>query len=456
MGILSAVADTTVHSSDVVVEGDVNSATINVGGSVDVKYWITATKQTQCDASDGSSVVITLLVPGGVTASPSSLTFARCGPQFGQQVTFSSSVANPTGYLIPVDVSDADPADNSKYRKDPATYTLYVLPPSDTDAPVLTVPPDITGVEATGPTGASVSFVVSAIDAVDGDRPVSCSIGSGPTTPITSPYTFPLGISAVLCTTSDLSGNTAEAGFNVEVVDTTDPSITAPPDVSAETTGEFTEVALGEPVVSDLVTPSSEIIVTNDAPVGGFPLGTTIVTWTATDGAGNSATATQTVFVKVGTQISDLAVAFHSNGRYVVTGELQNSNTDAGLRDQPISITFSDGTSGESVNTDGVEIVDASGISVDSCTIGPSCPPDGGVADPNSDGLNVLLQVHEDAEIAFTANGVRIEFLGLDSEDVVLCRDACGDPEEEFTVATTSAGPSSIVIGSDTYGPTRS
>ena len=39
-------------------------------------------------------------------------------------------------------------------------------------------------------------------------------------------------------------------------------------------------------------------IVTNDAPSAGFPVGTTTVTWTAADGSGNSATATQKVTIK--------------------------------------------------------------------------------------------------------------------------------------------------------------
>lgn len=52
-------------------------------------------------------------------------------------------------------------------------------------------------------------------------------------------------------------------------------------------------VALGTPVVSDNCTVAS---VTNNAP-GLFPIGTTTVTWTVTDGAGNTATATQLVNV---------------------------------------------------------------------------------------------------------------------------------------------------------------
>ncbi|HEY7734724.1 MAG TPA: cellulase family glycosylhydrolase, partial [Nitrososphaera sp.] len=57
-------------------------------------------------------------------------------------------------------------------------------------------------------------------------------------------------------------------------------------------------VALGSPDVTDIADASP--VITNDAPSGGFPVGTTIVTWTATDAAGNSAVAQQSVTLEVG------------------------------------------------------------------------------------------------------------------------------------------------------------
>ena len=54
-----------------------------------------------------------------------------------------------------------------------------------------------------------------------------------------------------------------------------------------------TNVALGTPQTSDNNAVAS---VTHDAPAQ-FPVGTTTVTWTATDASGNSATATQLVTV---------------------------------------------------------------------------------------------------------------------------------------------------------------
>ena len=80
----------------------------------------------------------------------------------------------------------------------------------------------------------------------------------------------------------------------VSVVDTTAPSITVPSAIQVEATGIEGNLAdIGTSTASDSV----EIIsITNDAP-DSFPLGETIVTWTATDSSGNFATATQTVSV---------------------------------------------------------------------------------------------------------------------------------------------------------------
>jgi Ca2+-binding RTX toxin-like protein len=109
-----------------------------------------------------------------------------------------------------------------------------------------------------------------------------------------APDTFPLGETIVTWTATDSSGNSATATQTVSVVDTTAPSITSPNNIITEATGSE-----GNLVDMEIVTANDavEIIsIVNDAP-DTFPLGETIVTWTATDSSGNSATATQTVSV---------------------------------------------------------------------------------------------------------------------------------------------------------------
>ena len=82
---------------------------------------------------------------------------------------------------------------------------------------------------------------------------------------------------------------------SLTLLDTTPPAVTAPPDVTVDATGTFTTVALGTATAADNF--DTNPTVTHDAPAS-FRTGTTTVTWTATDGAENEATATQRVTVR--------------------------------------------------------------------------------------------------------------------------------------------------------------
>lgn len=86
-----------------------------------------------------------------------------------------------------------------------ATYTIV-----DTGVPTFAgVPADSTS-EATGPSGAAVTYALpTATDAVDGTLPVTCTPASG--------TTFPLGSTTVTCTATDNSANTSTKTFTVTV-----------------------------------------------------------------------------------------------------------------------------------------------------------------------------------------------------------------------------------------------
>jgi Tol biopolymer transport system component len=90
-----------------------------------------------------------------------------------------------------------------------ADWQPLVTGGSDTTPPTLVLPGPIT-VDATSPAGAVVSFTVSATDSVDPTPTVSCSRASG--------TTFPIGSTAVSCTSTDRAGNTSSGSFTVTVV----------------------------------------------------------------------------------------------------------------------------------------------------------------------------------------------------------------------------------------------
>ncbi len=123
------------------------------------------------------------------------------------------------------------------------------------------------------------------------------NVDPSPTITDDAPALLPLGTTVVTYTATDGSGNTATATQNVTVEDTTSPTVAAPADVAVEgnTTGDATGVALGTPSTTDIVDPSPVII--DDAPAV-FPVGTTVVTFTATDASGNIGTANASVTVE--------------------------------------------------------------------------------------------------------------------------------------------------------------
>jgi hypothetical protein len=195
-----------------------------------------------------------------------------------------------------------------------ASFTVDV---ADRTPPTLTLPNDIPAeTEATGPDGAIVEYTdATASDLVDPTPIVNCNKVSGDIFPIAP--SFANQTTTVSCSTIDVAGNTSPTEtFNVVVVDTTSPDITAPADVFASVDSDLSNIDLGNPTVTDLV--DSNPTITNDAPLE-FQLGITTITWNATDIAQNSATAIQKVYVT-----SPLEMGWH-DGTFVDGFILDNS-----------------------------------------------------------------------------------------------------------------------------------
>src|SRR5579885_1259506 len=164
-----------------------------------------------------------------------------------------------------------------------STNSSLITDPNEKTLPQITAPPDMT-IEATG-TLTPVS--IGQATATDAVKVVSITNNT--------PSKFPLGTTMVTWTAMNAGGNTAKATQKITIVDTTPPTLTAPPNVTVQaTSADHNTVDLGLPASYDAVGVES---VTNDAPVY-FPLGQTIVTWKAVDSSGNVATAKQAVIVQ--------------------------------------------------------------------------------------------------------------------------------------------------------------
>ena len=193
---------------------------------------------------------------------------------------------------------------------------------TDNIKPTITAPVDVEATIITGCTATGVNLGMP----VTGDN---CSVASVSNN---APSAFQLGETTVTWTVTDGSGNTATATQKVKVTDNIKPTITAPVDVEATTnTGcTATGVNLGMPVTGDNCSVAS---VSNDAP-SAFQLGETTVTWTVTDGSGNTATATQKVTVKDNTPptvlVHDISIKLDATGHATITpDQVDNGSSDA-------------------------------------------------------------------------------------------------------------------------------
>ncbi|GEM_PF-949118 len=108
-----------------------------------------------------------------------------------------------------------------------------------------------------------------------------------------APDTFPIGTTYVLWTAEDLGGNITKAIQEVTlVIGKTAPDLIIPSDIVAGTNGSERYIDIGKAFVRNDV----GVTITNDAPLM-FPLGKTIVNWTAVDSFLNITCDTQMLYV---------------------------------------------------------------------------------------------------------------------------------------------------------------
>ena len=204
----------------------------------------------------------------------------------------------PAGNVFPVGTTTVTyTATDASGNTSSATQTVTVV---DNTPPSIVAPLPVN--VSTGAGAASCGALVP--DAVLGTATASDNCGVTITrSGVPAGNIFPVGTTTVTYTATDASGNTSSANQTVTVVDNTPPSIAAPPAVSVSTgPGAASCATLVPDAVLGTATASdhcSDVTITRSGvPAGNiFPVGTTTVTYTATDASGNTSSATQTVTV---------------------------------------------------------------------------------------------------------------------------------------------------------------
>ena len=253
-------------------------------------------------AVGGTNVILDASALIALSNVPANISVEATGPA-GAVVTYTTPTV--TDLVDPNPTLTTTPASGSTFPLGTTTVTVtatdhsgnttsahFTINVQDTTPPVISnVPPNQT-VEATGPAGAVVSYASpTAADLVDANPTITTTPASG--------STFPLGTNTVIITATDHSGNTTSAHFTIDVQDTTPPVLAnVPVSMTVEATGPAgAVVTYASPTATDLVDPHP--IITATPPSGStFPLGSTTVTVTATDHAGNTTSAHFTVDVQ--------------------------------------------------------------------------------------------------------------------------------------------------------------
>ncbi|MEN9969349.1 MAG: hypothetical protein RIR94_1546 [Bacteroidota bacterium] len=239
-------------------------------------------------------------------------------------VTLTSSHASGSVFALgttTVTYTATDAAGNS-------TNASFSVTVNDTEAPTIVAPANVT---------VNTNFGCEAIGVVLGAPSINdnCTIAGVSNN---APAIYPLGNTTVTWILTDNAGNTASTTQIVTVVDNIAPQLTVPADIEvvANMGCDANNVSLGQATATDNCGIQS---IVNNAPAI-FPSGTTQVTWTATDNAGNQTSLVQLVtvldLVAPTAVVNNLTITLPVGSDAIITSAM----IDAGSSDNCGSITF--------------------------------------------------------------------------------------------------------------------
>ena len=298
------------------------TATDAAGNSSSDTQTITVTDNTPPTVSAPAPTSASADAASCQAAIPNVVAGSTASDNCGGSVTLTQSPAagtlvGPGPHTITVTATD------SAGNQSTATTTFTV---NDTTPPTVSAPAP-TSASADASCQAAIPNVVAGSTASD-----SCG---GTVTLTQNPAAgtlVGLGPHTITVTATDAAGNQASSSTTFTVNDTTPPTVNDPPDVTVTTAPNSTscsayvsDAQLGSASASDNCSGSLPVTRTGVPPGNIFPVGTTTVTYTATDAKGNTGMATQTVTVRDTT-----APVITVNGPNPMTVECHTSFVDPG------------------------------------------------------------------------------------------------------------------------------
>src|SRR5712691_9473603 len=225
---------------------------------------------------------LSITCPAPITAEADQVGGAFVVPGTATATGDGVTISGPSPAVYPLGTSTVTYAATDSSGDSVSCQTTITV--VDTTPPVITCPAPITA-EATGNESAFV--VPGSATAFDIAGPVT----------ITGPAagSYPLGTTTVTYSATDQSGNRSSCSSSIAVVDTTPPSITCPAPITAEATSfAGAVVAPGAASASDI---AGAVTVAGPSGAATYPLGTTTLTYAATDQSGNQSSCTTTITV---------------------------------------------------------------------------------------------------------------------------------------------------------------
>ena len=201
--------------------------------------------------------------------------------------TFGSTLPSGSSFPLgntPVSYIATDTSGNT-------TFGTFIVTIHDAEAPQISgVPGDIAVTAAPGTCSQVVTWTEPTTSDLCGASSLNSNVSPG--------ASFSVGVTTVLYTATDLAGNMTTASFTVTVLDADAPSLVGLPinqTISAPANACTATASWTEPLVID---PCGGTSLSSDFASGSdFPLGMTVVTYTASDASGNITQGSFTVTV---------------------------------------------------------------------------------------------------------------------------------------------------------------